>query len=709
MKKNAAQTKTTLQKQGIFIISASAIVALFLIFYFAILPLIQNKKASIDYVYPGEYLDVSTLYMVEPLQRAHISKIEVKNENGIYVLNAKGSGSGKTFTLEGAEDVVLDEYSVSGVVVAAGQPITSPADSKNYRANEWATEADLAKYGLDAASDPKWFRVTRTDGTSYKIIFGDKLSAGSGCYAYVDDPSRMNVKTNEDGTTSEYYIVYVLDKTSYTALLYGKTALVNTIVGSSYMGNGVYYTKNFEIYRYEDGARKIKIDIESNEEMSISGATQYKLSYPGGYNVDNEVFTNTVLPTMVYFQATKVVGLGDEIYNAEMYEKYGLDLDRTRLENGTDKNAIKFTIDALNSESKDFTLTIYISAKQLLADGSACYYAYIPEQHEIVELSAETYEWLDWEFGKYVDLRMFFEYIGSLDYFSVLSADKSTDVRFTLTGNPYNHHVAVTDAAGNKVLVDAETGKEIVFDVEWEPGVVKPTFKGDFENFRALYYVLITRMLDGSEEPIKIDGNANPVLTVVAQSIQRDRNSQYYRYDANGDYQRDEKGNALTAIYEGGYVLVKNLQGYNKDGMKLTYNTAYYDEESGRYFVKAIDSADGNEKPRSFEYTEDGKLVPKYLSVTNTTAEYTLVTYEYKFYDLYNEAGKLNQTYMLVVPTTTTSVWRIEADGSRTLVSSETSENDNMASYIRRASVEKLVSDTGKALAGIEIDEWAVD
>jgi hypothetical protein len=143
--------------------------------------------------------------------------------------------------------------------------------------------------------------------------------------------------------------------------------------------------------------------------------------------------------------------------------------------------------------------------------------------------------------------------------------------------------------------------------------------------------------------------------------------------------------------------------------MKLTYNTAYYDEKSGRYFVKAIDSADGNEKPRSFEYTEDGKLVPKYLSVTNTTAEYTLVTYEYKFYDLYNEAGKLNQTYMLVVPTTTTSVWRIEADGSRTLVSSETSENDNMASYIRRASVEKLVSDTGKALAGIEIDEWAVD
>jgi hypothetical protein len=101
--------------------------------------------------------------------------------------------------------------------------------------------------------------------------------------------------------------------------------------------------------------------------------------------------------------------------------------------------------------------------------------------------------------------------------------------------------------------------------------------------------------------------------------------------------------------------------------------------------------------------------VPKYLTITNTTAEYTLVTYEYKFYDITEANGQINQTYMLVVPTTTTSIWRIEADGTRTFVSSEVAENDNMASYIRRASVDKLVSDTGKALAGIEIDEWGVD
>ena len=94
-----------------------------------------------------------------------------------------------------------------------------------------------------------------------------------------------------------------------------------------------------------------------------------------------------------------------------------------------------------------------------------------------------------------------------------------------------------------------------------------------------------------------------------------------------------------------------------------------------------------------------------------------MVNYEYKFYDLYDEftdesgnvTKKLNQTYMLVVPTTTTSVWRIETDGTKTLVSEEVSENDGKGFYIRTASVDKLVSDTGKALAGIEIDEWGVN
>jgi hypothetical protein len=213
-----------------------------------------------------------------------------------------------------------------------------------------------------------------------------------------------------------------------------------------------------------------------------------------------------------------------------------------------------------------------------------------------------------------------------------------------------------------------------------------------------------------------VEEGTESVLSVTVQSISRDRNLQYYLYDDNGNYLRDENGKAQVVTYQGGYVAVKNLKGKTNDGYTVTYKEAFYDPEAGKYFVKVTDTADGNDKPRSFKIV-DGIVVPTYLSLTDITAEYTVVNYDYKFYDLYDEVTdasgnvtkKLNQTYKLIVPTTTTSVYRIEADGSETLVSEEVSENDNMGFYIRSATVDKLVSDTGKALAGIEIDAWGVN
>ena len=144
---------------------------------------------------------------------------------------------------------------------------------------------------------------------------------------------------------------------------------------------------------------------------------------------------------------------------------------------------------------------------------------------------------------------------------------------------------------------------------------------------------------------------------------------------------------------------------------------AYYDEATGKYFVKTKDSADGQEKPKDYTYTDDKKLVPVFINAKDATAEYTTVTYEYKFYDMYSKftnadgvvSEYLNQTYMLVVPTTKTTVWRIETNGEKNKVSEEVSENDNMGFHIRKVSVEKLVSDTYKALNGIEIDEMGVE
>ncbi|MBQ8447442.1 MAG: hypothetical protein IJX27_00755 [Clostridia bacterium] len=719
---NAAETKskatkTTLQKQAIAIAVVAVLLVIGLVFYFFVLPKLEKTQAKIDKVYPGEYLDPSgtTLYMVQPLTRDKIAKIEVKNDEGLYILNEKGKGAGKTFELEDAPGVKLDDYSLAGVIVAAGQPITAPADSKNYRAHESATEKDLIRYGLDENSNPNWFRVTLTDGSSFKIVLGNKLPTSKNCYAYIEGEDRMVDVTLEDGTVEKRYIVYVLDSTSYQTLLFGKTALVGLLVGEDYLGSGVYYTKNFDVYRYENGERNLAISIEESDTV-IAGTTQFAMVYPKGYNVDGDVITQHVLPTMSSFEATQVVAIGNDIYKEEVYSKYGLDLNKERLEAGTDTNKTKFYIKTLNSEGDETEITLYVSELYVKEDATTCYYAYVPAQHEIVELSSDTFKWFDWSFGEYVDLRMFFEYINSLDYFSVLEADGSTDARFTLTGNTYNYHVDVTTADGSVALTNKD-GKKIVFDVEYETGVVKPTFKGDFENFRALYYVLITRMLDGTEEPVKVADDAECKLTVIAQSIQRDRNQQYYRYDSNGEYYLDEAGTRQSVVYEGGYTIVQNLSYTNSHGTKITHDIAYYDESAKKFFVKAKDGIDGQEKPRDYTYTDDRKLVPVFINANDTTAEYTTVTYEYKFYDMYssftNADGSvteyLNQTYMLVVPTTTTTVWRIEANGEKTLVSTDTPDNGNMGFHIRKVSVEKLVSDTNKALNGIKIDQMAVE
>jgi hypothetical protein len=200
-----------------------------------------------------------------------------------------------------------------------------------------------------------------------------------------------------------------------------------------------------------------------------------------------------------------------------------------------------------------------------------------------------------------------------------------------------------------------------------------------------------------------------------AQTITRDRSSQYYKY--SGNTKVIENGSYVTVQYIGGIVVVYNLTGTSANGKTLTYEKAYYNEQTGRYFIKEKDTADGEMKPRSYSYNEYNEIVPTYLAITNTTAEYTVTTFEYDFYDMYDEkvnadgsvSKLLNQTYMLVVPNSVTRTYRIEADGSRTLIAEDKVAAEKIGSCIRRASVDKLISDSAKLLRGEAIDKWSVD
>ena len=124
---------------------------------------------------------------------------------------------------------------------------------------------------------------------------------------------------------------------------------------------------------------------------------------------------------------------------------------------------------------------------------------------------------------------------------------------------------------------------------------------------------------------------------------------------------------------------------------------------------------DGNLKPKYTYNDENELIVSQYLPAT-TTGEYTQTFYTYKFYDIYNtetgadgkEVKQINETFKLSVPSSHTVTYRIEADGSRTVVS-ETAEEASTGVLIRTQILEKLFSDSGKLLSGVEINRDAVN
>ena len=69
---------------------------------------------------------------------------------------------------------------------------------------------------------------------------------------------------------------------------------------------------------------------------------------------------------------------------------------------------------------------------------------------------------------------------------------------------------------------------------------------------------------------------------------------------------------------------------------------------------------------------------------------------------------QINETFKLSVPSSRSVTYRIETDGSRTVVS-ETAEEASTGVLIRTQILEKLFSDSQKLLSGIEINRDAVN
>ena len=719
--------KTLLQKQvraGIIIL---AVALIGLVVYFAIVrPAVSKVTKYVPELLDGEELYNENIILIEKYRtRAEISSIEIKSENEHYKLIAKDPGSaGTTFYIEGEEGISLNAQNLASVVTHSLLLVTnSPKLGTEDRVNARATDDDLSSYGLDEASSPSFVEVQFLDGTSYKIVIGSKQPTGDGYYAM--DEARRNKVTLDDGTEAEYYVVYSL--TTYVAsdfVTQGSEALVNTIV-LPYLAKSIYQPKDFLIERLSDGEYITVVRLHTIEEEAKTNNVQtYELDVPKGYIIDESALTSYVLPSLEYLSAKKIVAYGDKVHDPAVYEQYGLDLDRARLEAGTEKCFARLTVvlDNITPDSTDFesgTYKLYFGSTFYDAElGGDCRYAYSPYTETIFAVLTSDFEYASWRPAKFISARMFFDNITSLDYFELIDGD--TDIRYTIGGNYLTYHVDVTKATDTSVKIEKD-GKPLTFDVEpviYRSGsYTQIKFEGEFENFRRLYYVLITREFAIDTDSVG-EVSSEPSRIIRIKKTDRDTNENFNRYDKYGN-RMYENGKQVTALYDGGYIRCYNvrLKTTSLSGAEtvLTYDTAYYDESVGKFFLKEEDRADSTYKPKNYKIDADGHISSwTYLS-GEVEADYIETLYTFSVYDvLYDytdESGKtvkrVNQTYCCVVPSVTTYEYRIKADGTRELIGENTEVSDGL--YMRISQVDKLFSDSEKVVSGIEVDRFGAN
>jgi len=714
-KKKLTSIQKTLIASGVIL----AVALIGIIVYFAVIaPALRNVVKYVPQLLDGEELyGDNTILMVKLRERKDVASISVSSKTEEYKLIPKNPGTALTeFYIEGFEDVRLDAEALASEVIHSLMLVTNPPDlGKQDRINERATAAELSDYGLDDGSSPTRVTVALLDGTQYTVVIGNAHPVSKGYYAMID--GRRNVV---DG--AEYYVVYSL--TDYVAadFVVNTSATLISRAVLPVLADAAYLPTDFTLDRLsgDDYATVVKIHTYSDDEQVATGET-YCLDMPKGYHVLENTFGGVVLDKFTSMTASDVVSYGENVNDPAVYEKYGLDLDKDRLKAGTEKCfarvAVSFSA-TLNGESVDATFKLYFGNTYYNAEENVEYrYAYSPYSETIFTVKASDFEFITWRTVRFISAQFYMQSITTLDYMELGGA--GGDVRFSQTGNFTNFHVDVTKA-GDDAEAIIRSGKPVTFDVEMirvkQGSFTTTKTVGTYENFRDLYYVLITReyAVDAEIDLENVDDLPSRKITIM--STERDREQSFYRFDSRGQRVVSD-GEYVTAIYDGGFIRCRNVtvkvKGSDGSERTLTYPVAYYDESRGRFFLKEEDHADSKLKPRNYEIDENGHLASwSYLSGA-VEGEYERTLYEFEIFDvLYdytdengNTTKRVNQTYSYVVPKITTYKYRINADGMQTLIDRTTTVSDGL--YMRTYQIDKLYSDAAKVIDGKSIDKMS--
>ena len=168
-----------IKRQSVIIIVCLSVFALLTVVYLAVIaPMLVTEETTEP---PIELLEGEArgsnnrVYMFPRVERADMTKIQVRNEKGGYVFY-KDSGQ---FYIEDKELAPYNLETFSSIVVSTGSSLA-------LRRIIIDENTDLSDYGLAASDDPASFSITTEDGTIHKVWVGDKIPTEGGYYCQYD-------------------------------------------------------------------------------------------------------------------------------------------------------------------------------------------------------------------------------------------------------------------------------------------------------------------------------------------------------------------------------------------------------------------------------------------------------------------------------------------------------------------------------------------
>jgi len=239
-------------------------------------------------------------YVFEPIERAYIQSVEVKNEFGGYKIYRDASD---TFQLDGFLGLKFNEELLSSLIVTAGSPTTMMRVAKDL------DEEGFAEYGLD---DPQasW-TLTSTSGEKYTIYVGDKLVTDAGYYVKYEPRNA----------------VYILSTTLEDTILKPAHSLLKPLLTAGMSSNDYFTVQNFTIWHGEDIFVNVE-KIPDAEKKDPDKIVEIKMTQPvpetsgeqALYEI-NETLYFDVLYKLMALEGTEVLAFKPE---DDQLAEYGL-------------------------------------------------------------------------------------------------------------------------------------------------------------------------------------------------------------------------------------------------------------------------------------------------------------------------------------------------------------------------------------------------